>query len=103
MLHNKDEALDAFKVLKAEVKKQCDKQIKIVGTDRGVEYYGRYTKDGQAPNLFAKFLQEHGMVAQYTMLGFPYQNGVAERRNRNLLDMVRCILSSSKLPKFLWT
>ena len=29
-LHNKDEALDAFKVFKAEVKKQCGKQIKIV-------------------------------------------------------------------------
>ena len=56
MLHNKDEALDAFKVLKAEVEKQCDKQIKIVRTDRSVEYYGRYTKDGQARNLFAKFL-----------------------------------------------
>ncbi|RVW19232.1 Retrovirus-related Pol polyprotein from transposon TNT 1-94 [Vitis vinifera] len=31
------------------------------------------------------------------------QNGVAERRNRTLLDMVRSMLSSSKLPKFLWT
>ena len=31
--------------------------------DRGGEYYGRYTKDGQAPGPFAKFLQEHGIVA----------------------------------------
>ena len=31
------------------------------------------------------------------------QNGVAERRNRTLLDMVRSMLSNSKLPKFLWT
>ena len=49
--------------------------------NRGEAYYGRYTKDGQAPSLFAKFLQEHGIVAQYTMLGSPDQNGVAERRN----------------------
>ena len=35
--------------------------------DRGGEYYGRYTETGQAPGLFAKFLQEHGIVAQYTM------------------------------------
>ena len=46
MLHNKNEALDAFKIFKAEVEKQCGKPIKIVRTDRGGEYYGRYTEDG---------------------------------------------------------
>ncbi|KAK4385685.1 hypothetical protein Sango_2692500 [Sesamum angolense] len=30
------------------------------------------------------------------------QNGIAERRNRTLLDMVRSMMTSSKLPKFLW-
>ncbi|RVW18326.1 Retrovirus-related Pol polyprotein from transposon TNT 1-94 [Vitis vinifera] len=103
ILNNKNEALDAFKVFKAEVEKQYGKQIKIVRSDRGGEYYGRYLEDGQSPGPFAKFLQEHGIVAQYTMPGSPDQNGVAERRNRTLLDMVRSMLSSSKLPKFLWT
>ncbi|RVW30939.1 Retrovirus-related Pol polyprotein from transposon TNT 1-94 [Vitis vinifera] len=103
ILHNKNEALDAFKVFKAEVEKQYGKQIKIVRSDRGGEYYGRYLEDGQSPGPFAKFLQEHGIIAQYTMPGSPDQNGVAERRNRTLLDMVRSMLSSSKLPKFLWT
>ena len=103
MLHNKDEALNSFKVFKAEVEKQCGKQIKIVRTDRIGEYYGRYIEDGQAPRPFAKFLQEHGIVAQYTMPSSPDQNGVAERRNMTLLDMVCSMLSSSKLPKFLWT
>ncbi|RVW23780.1 Retrovirus-related Pol polyprotein from transposon TNT 1-94 [Vitis vinifera] len=86
---DKHEALDAFKVFKAEVEKQYGKQIKIVRSDRGGEYYGRYLEDGQSPGPFAKFLQEHGIVAQYTMPGSPDQNGVAERRNRTLLDMVR--------------
>ena len=54
--NNKNEALDAFKVFKAEVEKQCDKQIKIVRSNRGGEYYGRYTNDGQATGPFAKFL-----------------------------------------------
>ena len=102
MLHNKSEALDAFKSFKVEVEKQCGKQIKIVRSDRGGEYYGRYTENGQAPGPFAKFLQEHGIVAQYTMPGSPDQNGVAERRNRTLLDMVRSMLSNSNLPKSLW-
>ena len=81
LLHNKNEALGAFKVFKAEVEKQCRKKIKIVRTDRGGEYYGRYTEDGQTLGPFAKFLQEHGIVAQYTMSGSPDQNGVAEKRN----------------------
>ena len=72
-------------------------------SDRGGEYYGRYLEDGQSPGPFPKFLQEHGIVAQYTMSGSLDQNGVAERRNRTLLDMVRNMFSSSKLPKFLWT
>ncbi|KAL4340454.1 hypothetical protein GQ457_08G012720 [Hibiscus cannabinus] len=102
MLHHKSEALEAFKVFKAEVEKQCGKQIKIVRTDRGGEYYGRYTEDGQVPGPFAKFLQDNGIVGQYTMPGSPDQNGVAERRNRTLMDMVRSMLSGSKLPKSLW-
>ena len=56
--------------------------------DEGCEYYGRYTENGQAPGPFAKFLREHGMVAQHTMSGSPNQNGVIERRNRTLVDMV---------------
>ena len=56
LLHNKNEALGAFKVFKAEVEKQCKKQIKIMRTDKGGEYYGRCTEDGQTPGPFAKFL-----------------------------------------------
>ena len=103
MLHKRSEALDAFKIFKAEVEKQCGKQIKIVRSYRGGEYYGRYTEYGQAPGPFAKFLQEHGIVAQYTMPGSPDQNGVAERRNRTLLDMVWSMLRNSNFPKSLWT
>ena len=55
--------MDAFKVVNAEVENQGGKQIKIVRLDRGGEYYGRYTENGQAPGPFAKFLQEHGFVS----------------------------------------
>ena len=46
ILHNKNEALDAFKVFKAKVDKQYGKQIKIMRLDRGGEYYGRYMEVG---------------------------------------------------------
>lgn len=72
-------------------------------SDRGREYYGRYTENGQAPRPFVRFLQDHGIVAQYTMSGTPYQNGVSERGNCTLMDMVRSMRSNLKLPQFLWT
>ena len=103
LLRSKDEALDVFKVFKAKVKNQCRKHIKIVRSDRGGEYYGKYIENGQAPGAFAKFLQENGIVAQYTMPGFSDHNGVAERRNRTLMDMVRSMRINTKLPQYLWT
>ena len=101
LLRSKDEAFDAFKFFKAEVENQCGKHIKIVRSDRGGEYYGKYTENGQAPGAFAKFLQENGIVAQYTMPGSPDQNGVVERRNRTLMDMIRSMRSNTKLPQYL--
>ena len=41
-------------------------------------------------------------MAQYSMPGEPQQNGVAERRNRTLMDMVRSMMSYSTLPLGLW-
>ena len=64
MLHSKDKSVEDFKVFKVEVKKQCKKQIKEVRLDRGGEYYGRYTENGQALGPFARFPQEHGIVSQ---------------------------------------
>ena len=74
----------------------------IVRSDRGGEYYGRHMTYGQIPGPFAKFLQENGIKAQYSAPGEPQQNGVAERRNRTLMDMVRSMLSHSTLPINLW-
>ncbi|RDX94925.1 hypothetical protein CR513_22636, partial [Mucuna pruriens] len=55
LLRSNDEALDAFKVFKAEVEKQYGKQIKIMRSDRDGEYYGRYNENEQAPGPFANF------------------------------------------------
>ena len=74
MLYNKSETLEAFKVFKAEVEKQCEKQIKILRYDRGGEYCGRYREDGQEQSPFEKFRQQNGILAQYTMFGSLDQN-----------------------------
>ena len=91
--------LEAFK---AKVESQQGKKIKVVHSDIGGEYYGRYDETGCNPGPFAKYLQECGIDTRYTMSSTPQQNGIVERRNRTLLDMVQCMLVNSSLPDFLW-
>ena len=100
LIHDKSQSLDVFKNYKAEVENQLGKRIKSIRSDRGGEYYGRYDGSGeQRPGPFAKFLEECGIVLQYSMPGSPTMNGVAERRNRTLKDMVRSMISHSTLPQ----
>jgi len=102
LLHEKSESLDSLKEFKAAVELKFDTQVKCIHSDRGGEFYGRYDETGRNPGPFARFLQECGIEAMYTMPGTPQQNGVAERCNRTLMEMVRCMLSHSTLPDFLW-
>ncbi|KAM1015922.1 hypothetical protein ACFX2A_046661 [Malus domestica] len=102
LIKEKSDALKCFIVYKTEVEKQLGKVIKIVRSDRGGEYFGRYTESGQQKGPFALYLEQNGIVAQYTTPGTPQQNGVSERRNRTLIGMVRSMMSRSKLPGFLW-
>nr|AAP46197.1 putative gag-pol polyprotein [Oryza sativa Japonica Group] len=62
-------------------------KIKVVRSYRGGEFYGRHTPYGQSSGPFAQYLHIHGIIAQYSMPREPQQNGVAERRNRTLMDM----------------
>ena len=101
-MHEKSQAIDIFKMFITEVERQLDKKIKIVRSDRGGEYYGRYDESGINPSPFAKFLEKHGIRARYTMPGTPQQNGVAERRNCTLMEMVRSMMSYSSVPISLW-
>jgi hypothetical protein len=71
MLHNKNKTLDAFKIFKGEVEKQCRKQIKIVGSDRGGEYYGRYTEDGQHLGHSQNFFKSMGLLPNTPCLVHP--------------------------------
>ena len=102
LISEKSQVLDVFKIFKTEVERQTEKLIKVVRSDRGGEYYGRYSEKGQHKGPFAAYLEQCGIVAQYTTPYTPEQNGVCERRNRTLMNMVRSMFSRSGLPRFLW-
>ncbi|GJR92959.1 zinc finger, CCHC-type containing protein [Tanacetum coccineum] len=90
LLHAKDEALDKFKIYKTEVELQQNNLIKTLRTDRGGEYYD--------PSYF----QSVGIIHQTTAPYTPQQNGVSERKNRALKEMVNSMLSYSGLSEGFW-
>ena len=85
LIREKSDSLEAFK---EKVELQQGKKIKVVHSDKGGEYYGRYDEMGRNPGPFVKYLQEFGIDAQYIMFDTPQQNGIPKRRNLTLLDMV---------------
>ncbi|GJR58690.1 zinc finger, CCHC-type containing protein [Tanacetum coccineum] len=53
-------------------------------------------------NEFLDHLKDHGIIAHRTPPYTPQHNGVSERRNRTLLDMVQSMMSQTTLPKSFW-
>ena len=102
LLHEKPQTVDVLQTFITEVERQLNRKVKVIRSDRGGEYYGKTTEVGQVPGPFAKFLESKGICAQYTMPGTPQQNGVAERRDRTLMDMVRSMMNNSSVPVSLW-
>ncbi|KAL6318326.1 hypothetical protein AAG906_039418 [Vitis piasezkii] len=102
LMHEKSQAIDIFEMFITEVERQLDKKIKIVRSNRGDEYYGKYDESGQNPSPFAKFLEKRGIHAHYTMPSTPQQNDVAERRNHTLMEMIRSMMSYFPVPISLW-
>lgn len=92
-LKEKSEALNSFKKFKAQVERETDNQIQFLQSDNAEEFVSRD---------FENFLVEHGiqrcLTAPYTL----QQNGVAERMNRTLVEMARCLLRQGKMPSVFW-
>ena len=82
-----------FLKYKAEVENQLGKKIKRLRTDRGGEYES---------NSFKSFCEEYRIIHETTPHYSPESNGVAERKNRTLKDMMNSILVSFGAALNLW-
>ena len=52
---------------------------------------------------FASYLSDKGIIHQTSCAHTPQQNGVAEHKNRHLLDVVRCLFIHMHVPKHFWS
>ncbi|GJR07842.1 retrotransposon protein, putative, ty1-copia subclass [Tanacetum coccineum] len=93
LLKHKHEVFETFKVFKNEVENQLRKTSKAIRSDRGGEYISQKFKD---------YLKANGIVQQLTPPYTPQHNGVFERRNCTLLDMVRSMMNLTTLPLSFW-
>ena len=72
------------------VEKEAGTSIKIFHSDRDGEYNSQ---------KFINFCEEHEIQKQLTAAYTLQQNGVSERKNRTILNMVRSLLTKSSIPK----
>ena len=76
-----------FRIFKNESELHCETFIKRLRLNRGAEYYD--------PSYFQSTGIIHEFIAPYTQ----QQNGVVERKNRILIEMINAMLSKSNLTE----
>jgi transposase InsO family protein len=93
MMKKKNETLGELKVLNTLFKNQFKHGMQKLRTDNGGEYVNAE---------FTAWLRAEGIEHQPTAPGNPEMNGMAERMNRTVCEMARCLLVESGLPSAYW-
>ena len=93
LMKHKSETFEKFKEFQSEVENHRNKKIKFLWSDRGGEYLSYE---------FGLHLKQCGIVSQLTPPGTPQRNGVSERHNRTLLDIVQSMMFLTDLPLSFW-
>ncbi|TYK24437.1 reverse transcriptase [Cucumis melo var. makuwa] len=93
LITDKSEVLSIFQNFYHTIKTQFHTKIAILRSDNGREF--------QNHNL-SEFLASKGIVHQTSYAYTPQQNGVAERKNRHLVEVARSLMLSTSLPSYLW-
>jgi len=91
VIKHKDGVFDMFLSYKTEVENQLDKKIKKIRSNRGGEYLS-----------FNDYCVKEGIIHEVTLPYSPESNGLAERKDRTLKEMMNVMLISSNAPDNLW-
>lgn len=94
VLKNKSDVFECFIDFHKLVVNQYNARVKIFRTDNGTDYVNKF---------FGEYLSNCGIIHETTCPGTSEQNGLAERKNRHLLEVTRCLMMAMNVPKFLWS
>ena len=92
-LHSKSEVFRTFTKFLLYIENQFSMNINTLRTDSGGEYLS---------TEFQAFLASKGIIHQRSCPANPQQNGVAEHKNRYLLDVVHTLLLEYYVPSMFW-
>ena len=93
LLKEKNEVSQIFIDFYTMIQTQFHTKIKILHTDNGTEYFN---------NSLSSFLKNNGIIHKSSCPYSPQQNGIAERKNRHIIETARSLLLDAKVPKFYW-
>ena len=93
VLKSKNKVLARFKEWKTLVKRQSEHVVKFLKTDNGTEYVSK---------AFDNFLTKHGIARQNSSPYTLQQNGVAERANRTIVEMMWSMIHVQRLGQKFW-
>ncbi|GJW60657.1 putative ribonuclease H-like domain-containing protein [Tanacetum coccineum] len=89
----KDETSGILKSFITGIENLVDHKVKVIRCDNGTEFKNREMN---------RFCEMKGILRQFSVARTPQQNGVAERRNRTLIEASRTMLADSKLSTTFW-
>ena len=92
LMREKYDVKTIFKKFYTMVQTQFQKNIQILLSDNGREYF---------KNVLGLFYLEKGIVHQSSCVDTPQQNGLAERKNKHLLEVAQALLFTNQVPKYL--
>ncbi|GJW98130.1 retrovirus-related pol polyprotein from transposon TNT 1-94 [Tanacetum coccineum] len=78
-----DETSEILKNFIKEIENLVDKKVKIIRSDNGTEFKNK---------VMDEFCREKGIKREYSVARTPQQNGVAERKNRTLIEAARTMV-----------
>ncbi|GKA60115.1 putative ribonuclease H-like domain-containing protein [Tanacetum coccineum] len=88
-LATKDETSEILKTFITGIENLIDLKVKVIRCDNGTEFKNR---------IMNQFYEIKGIKREFSVARTPQQNGVAERKNRTLIEAARTMLADSKLP-----
>ncbi|GKB43245.1 putative ribonuclease H-like domain-containing protein [Tanacetum coccineum] len=92
-LATKDETSGILKSFITGVENLIDQRVKVIRCDNGTEFKNKEMN---------QFCERKGIKREFSVARTPQQNGVAERKNRTLIEAARTMLADSKLPTTFW-
>ncbi|GJV25651.1 putative ribonuclease H-like domain-containing protein [Tanacetum coccineum] len=92
-LATKDETSGILKSFITRVENLIDQKVKVIRCDNGTEFKNKDMN---------QFCERKGIKREFSVARTPQQNGVAERKNRTLIEAARTMLADSKLPTTFW-